>query len=216
MAKGSLTIREGVSHLKVILIKRSKFPHYTWGCIRTVHILSSRIFVPSLYVRVYRDYENDSSQRKSSLTIREGVSCFILSNSLMPLFPHYTWGCIEKTRFQGFILLVPSLYVRVYRGFITGWRRMDGSLTIREGVSKLRNNLKYINQFPHYTWGCIAAGILWRRSPGVPSLYVRVYRYVYLDLVACHTFPHYTWGCIANVMLSDYDFPVPSLRMRVC
>ena len=46
---------------------------------------------------------------------------------------------------------VPSLYVRVYRPFCHIFIFVQGSLTIREGVSVLDVALHMDEQFPHYT-----------------------------------------------------------------
>ena len=52
----SLTIREGISKDKFKRTKIEVFPHYTWGYIALVHLISDFLTVPSLYVRVYRYY----------------------------------------------------------------------------------------------------------------------------------------------------------------
>ena len=73
-AKSSLTIREGISRFLSIPFTRLKFPHYTWGYIALKIRNSSYIQVPSLYVRVYRNFRCRVSVSVCSLTIREGIS----------------------------------------------------------------------------------------------------------------------------------------------
>ena len=46
--------------------------------------------VPSLYVRVYRTDGRHAGGRKSSLTIREGISAYKPLDEAVVLFPHYT------------------------------------------------------------------------------------------------------------------------------
>ena len=111
----SLTIREGVSVSGMRGVYEVKFPHYTWGCIDLEKISGYLSKVPSLYVRVYRMDEYRTARQSCSLTIREGVSGWIIILISNRVFPHYTWGCIEYNCYIHDISFVPSLYVRVYR-----------------------------------------------------------------------------------------------------
>ena len=132
----SLTIREGISRRFLYLFFLGKFPHYTWGYIEDDYCLRTCIFVPSLYVRVYRLFSVIISASRCSLTIREGISDFFSAIIDQQTFPHYTWGYIERLRTAAEQLQVPSLYVRVYRRIYLGIRTNRSSLTIREGISK--------------------------------------------------------------------------------
>ena len=111
----SLTIREGISELSADERLFISFPHYTWGYItkKTTKARSSK--VPSLYVRVYLSLHCTAHKRWSSLTIREGISVCLLFLVPCPVFPHYTWGYIVRSRYDAGLFQVPSLYVRVYR-----------------------------------------------------------------------------------------------------
>ena len=153
----SLTIREGISQVCRARTRWQMFPHYTWGYIEIRARRAIQKMVPSLYVRVYRDYENDSSQRKSSLTIREGISAQEIADRWDDWFPHYTWGYIIKR--------IPDDY------------EIESSLTIREGISQAIAKGKEELEFPHYTWGYIGRTSTNREEQYVPSLYVRVYRH---------------------------------------
>ena len=70
----SLTIREGVSSIFVVISNIFLFPHYTWGCIVWYVNFLICLIVPSLYVRVYRQIDKNRF--------------YVMA------FPHYTWGCI--------------------------------------------------------------------------------------------------------------------------
>ena len=94
----SLTIREGVSGKFATVWSRNRFPHYTWWCIALKIILTAAEIAPSLYVRVYQMAVIYIKTPFSSLTIREGVSSHSLRVNGVPLFPHYTWGCITDRR----------------------------------------------------------------------------------------------------------------------
>ena len=114
---GSLIICEGISKIGVREWRSRAFPHYMWGyiCLRVPRI--HHLFVPSLYVRVYRTHRSPKRKSKSSLIIREGISDKSLTSYDYGLFPHYTWGhiCIMKPR--AICISVPSLYMRVYRNW---------------------------------------------------------------------------------------------------
>ena len=174
--RSSLTIREGISPTAVIKKELSWFPHYTWGYIELERAPFKKQVVPSLYVRVYRLSRCTIRQNPRSLTIREGISFFIIIFAVYIMFPHYTWGYIGTPSEIHRAILVPSLYVRVYRVFSFSRSGHLRSLTIRDGISaSSRPGRKWI-PFPHYTWGYIMlAGRAWC-SLDVPSLYVRVYR----------------------------------------
>ena len=211
------------------------FPHYTWGCIASFKFLKPASNVPSLYVRVYRHFSSPPATCNRSLTIREGVSLPECQDFIKVLFPHYTWGCIVLSAFQYISVLVPSLYVRVYRCRRAPVTLHASSLTIREGVSDIGRMWEICWTFPHYTWGCIAGYTRALQRWQVPSLYVRVYR---LDcrnrtMFRCSltiregvshrlllsgtpaSFPHYTWGCIAYRIRMVVTQRVPSLYVRV-
>lgn len=66
-----------------------------------------------------------------SLTIREGISASDCSKNA---------GRV-----------VPSLYVRVYRAHLQALLDLEGSLTIREGISKVKEDIARNGRFPHYT-----------------------------------------------------------------
>ena len=153
---------------------------------------------------------------EGSLTIREGVSMFNVSNLLSKEFPHYTWGCIAKTEPEFCRNYVPSLHVRVYRYTSAMNTERLSSLTTREGVSSVNDMVEEWLQFPHYTWGCIEINTNEEVRERVPSLHVRVYRkWIWWGSgaerslttregvsprksfpVAAVSFPHYTRGCI--------------------
>ena len=153
---GSLTIREGISELSADERLFISFPHYTWGYItkKTTKARSSK--VPSLYVRVYLSLHCTAHKRWSSLTIREGISVCLLFLVPCPVFPHYTWGYIIRSRYDAGLFQVPSLYVRVYRQELFSRLYAYCSLTIREGISPILMADYILRMFPHYTWGYIA------------------------------------------------------------
>ena len=111
----SLTIREGISPKRPPKPGHLKFPHYTWGYISVYTVRLINDGVPSLYVRVYLSLHCTAHKRWSSLTIREGISVCLLFLVPCPVFPHYTWGYIVRSRYDAGLFQVPSLYVRVYR-----------------------------------------------------------------------------------------------------
>ena len=154
---------------------------------------------------------------------------------ITPKFPHYTWGYIVSKSPKKPKCRVPSLYVRVYRWTAGKIRPHTGSLTIREGISRCKNELTTCRKFPHYTWGYITRLIRCKPVWRVPSLYVRVYRWLLLSfqvflssltiregislvpaVVMMHSrFPHYTWGYIIFPHLTAKSTFVPSLYVRV-
>ena len=111
----SLTIREGISSLLDLSWNSAMFPHYTWGYISLIICSCRGSRVPSLYVRVYRYRFSLFVDSARSLTIREGISSLKFHNLQSAKFPHYTWGYIEDVKNVLLIIVVPSLYVRVYR-----------------------------------------------------------------------------------------------------
>ena len=151
------------------------------------------------------------------------------------VFPHYMWGYIGKWVRTIIEDAVPSLYVRVYRIFITQRFRHISSLIICEGISLPFMKNTYLHTFPHYMWGYIG---FWRYVfilISVPSLYVRVYRaavakinYTQSSLIICEgissrpgwifsmwQFPHYMWGYIVISGQFAARRPVPSLHVSV-
>ena len=170
-----------------------------------------------------------------SLTIREGISAVSSEHVTSQMFPHYTWGYIAVDKAGQGWLLVPSLYVRVYRK----WRRisqeMEGSLTIREGISDAVINAFNQGEFPHYTWGYIGRTEQSAGDCEVPSLYVRVYRTGTPRMPSCSrsltasegiselrirkspstSFPHCKWGYICGLATQWQLDAVPSLQVRV-
>ena len=172
----SLTVCEGVSFWVYVKCWRILFPHCMWGCIAMTYILNPECLVPSLYVRVYRDNQEVQGGRERSLTVCEGVSAFPLSRGVFHMFPHCMWGCIAPRCHSLSLMLVPSLYVRVYRHPHQPTGRNARSLTVCEGVSHNNNNIVERYRFPHCMWGCIDTILSAPSSSQVPSLYVRVYR----------------------------------------
>ena len=152
----SLTIREGISRRSKRVLSKSQFPHYTWGYIAVLCFTHFGFIVPSLYVRVYRNWAQMKGYLFRSLTIREGISPKRPPKPGHLKFPHYTWGYIGMPAFSSALPCVPSLYVRVYR--------------------KRDEWPKGGHPFPHYTWGYIDITNGRRTTTPVPSLYVRVYR----------------------------------------
>ena len=84
-------------------------------------------------------------------------------------------------------------------------------------------------------WGYIDVSLLWVAGTSVPSLYVRVYQYIFSrsgciegSLIICEgisrkwepgngepRFPHYMWGYIAITYILNPECLVPSLYVRV-
>ena len=198
--------------------RKHRFPHYTWGYIVLSLFNFPFIVVPSLYVRVYRAGLGVHVFASCSLTIREGISGLRWTAAKGSRFPHYTWGYIGSYGTKDLTLIVPSLYVRVYRLLWVFLHSSCSSLTIREGISLKAFYPKHSRTFPHYTWGYIDFGNLLLLAWFVPSLYVRVYRsFVVLSALwlcsltiregiskrnakkdAKIAFPHYMWGYIGH------------------
>ena len=86
------------------------------------------------------------------------------------------WGCIAQHITAQEHRLVPSLYVRVYRGKKKTKKEKSCSLIICEGVSCTGICVNFLKPFLHYMWGCIEEVDDPRLLKDVPSLYVRVYR----------------------------------------
>ena len=95
----SLTIREGISLSLRETSLVSLFPHYTWGYIAENNAATCGRSVPSLYVRVYRNFRCRVSVSVCSLTIREGISKRNAKKDAKIAFPHYMWGYIGHFRF---------------------------------------------------------------------------------------------------------------------
>ena len=113
----SLIICEGISWWHYSFKPTGLFPHYMWGYI--VNLLARFLFlwVPSLYVRVYRFKPGDTRINYGSLIICEGISEHVQEAAEMLPFPHYMWGYIGHWKNVRNLLNVPSLYVRVYPFF---------------------------------------------------------------------------------------------------
>ena len=151
------------------------------------------------------------------------------------VFPHYMWGYIDAQMESMPEEEVPSLYVRVYRGFIYLSFIIHRSLIICEGISLPGQFWGAGNSFPHYMWGYIDLSREIPELTTVPSLYVRVYRtleecekFVERSLIICEgisgflycnyrptKFPHYMWGYIASETRRQNRRGVPSLYVRV-
>ena len=135
--------------------------------------------VPSLYVRVYRQDSQTPSFFSCSLIICEGISTLIDFGAHSSRFPHYMWGYIACSMSLYEIASIPSLYVRVYLPEEDEvWDRYS-SLIICEGISVESVKGIGITTFPHYMWGYIGFVPCKIFLPGVPSLYVRVYRSIF-------------------------------------
>ena len=70
----SLIICEGISVIHEENLYTSQFPHYMWGYIERYWGLYLPPVVPSLYVRVYRDFSLGDVPQRRSLIICEGIS----------------------------------------------------------------------------------------------------------------------------------------------
>ena len=206
-----------------------------WGCIGLQGLCLPVLYVPSLYVRVYRGDIDDRQGGGRSLIICEGVSTYNQHRFRRIRFPHYMWGCIGLILKHKLHWTVPSLYVRVYRDNSARTWQGECSLIICEGVSQACNYQRRPSKFPHYMWGCIVLVLSAYHQNAVPSLYVRVYRELNLPLIqndrsliicegvselkginnAIRQFPHYMWGCIMTIALRFAPASVPSLYVRV-
>ena len=172
----SLTICEGISIPGWFPDHTDTFPHYMWGYIDFKYGFARGRTVPSLYVRVYRSSIAWGVLILGSLIICEGISHPRIWYQIIRMFPHYMWGYIVLGLKDKALTSVPSLYVRVYRGKISGdgWAR--SSLIICEGISGVSVNAGLCVGFPHYMWGYIGREPRRIQETAVPSLYVRVYR----------------------------------------
>ena len=210
---GSLIICEGISEHVQEAAEMLPFPHYMWGYILKIICYNYHVFVPSLYVRVYRTLEECEKFVERSLIICEGISGFLYCNYRPTKFPHYMWGYIPFSELYHIFNPVPSLYVMVYRLKKLVGTRSERSIIICEGISQEWVKPKMNFLFPHYMWGYISSASLFSFISFVPSLYVRVYRTSFstLQTVSCsliicegisswHSgnftspkFPHYMW-----------------------
>ena len=145
------------------------------------------------------------------------------------------WGYIVFSRMCREHLLVPSLYVRVYRLKSLSVPADYRSLIICEGISDYGTMKGEEPKFPHYMWGYIGHKAIGQNKALVPSLYVRVYRINRIpgttgrgSLIICEgisrrfiqwalrgLFPHYMWGYIIGGGSLTTAAGVPSLYVRV-
>ena len=187
-------------------------------------------------MRVYHNKICSHKRQTCSLTIREGISPKQIPANLLKLFPHYTWGYIQKMLNHLTETGVPSLYVRVYRGQNALFFLSSSSLTIREGISTGKKTLYRAYVFPHYTWGYIArqedkkamaAGSLTIRE-GISVVFCTRFKSWFCSLTIREgiskvkeevarngRFPHYTWGYIDRDTARRKQRSVPSLYVRV-
>ena len=206
-----------------------------WGYIAILGLMEHIQCVPSLYVRVYRKKTLCSSAEESSLTVCEGISPGRTDLCANFQFPHCMWGYIGQVLRRFPFIIVPSLYVRVYRLFFFPVQLRNRSLTVCEGISLITFIYFFFFLFPHCMWGYIAPASHFLIKQAVPSLYVRVYRMAspYLiiwsrSLTVCEgisarfgrfmttfRFPHCMWGYIVLLWFSLSFPPVPSLYVRV-
>ena len=172
-------------------------------------------------MRVYRHNKKYKPVLKSSLTVCEGISG--LNYRLLPgyKFPHCMWEYIAAARRYVMRISVPSLYVRVYRIVLHSVVIKTRSLTVCEGISNTDCRLRKSRRFPHCMWGYIELDYNPARAESVPSLYVRVYRFIHFffllffcSLTVCEgistvselfaewlQFPHCMWGCIDETLV---------------
>ena len=213
--KSSLTVCEGISVIKRYFRVIIKFPHCMWGYIAFSSFSPVGKWVPSLYVRVY---QQKWVKRKTSFS-----------------FPHCMWWYIALKPWPIFENPVPSLYVRVYREAWNTPTLICRSLTVCEGISAQRHAERVKTMFPHCMWGYIAVLLLSKSHFCVPSLYVRVYRFIHFffllffcSLTVCEGVsfvflicyrdnwcPHCMWGYIAQIFSKGKQTQVPSLYVRV-
>ena len=147
-----------------------------WGYIPLAALVHGRLWVPSLYVRVYRRLDSPERLEQCSLIICEGISGYSPFFFSLFSFPHYMWGYIALVIGYDAYKAVPSLYVRVYHLSNSLDKARLCSLIICEGISALSDSKKDDHRFPHYMWGYICIWFCCGVSVSVPSLYVRVYR----------------------------------------
>ena len=126
---------EGVSRRRRIYIQTVKFPPYMGGCIvaaqwhptrngvsslygkvyRKEGIPSTPTGVSSLYGRVYRTSDIRATTPPCFLPVREGVSLKLELVGKQFKFPPCMGGCIEVTVENLQLIIISSLYGRVYR-----------------------------------------------------------------------------------------------------
>lgn len=152
-----------------------KFPHCMWGYIGEQYSNTKNYEVPSLYVRVYRNFRCRVSVSACSLTVCEGVSKSGLAVYIVSRFPHCMWGCIGRQQLRPDRAAVPSLYVRVYRPLCLHIAMLFGSLIVCESVSILLTLWRNYDRFTHCIWWCIGNQSRKETSQLVPSLYVRLH-----------------------------------------
>ena len=193
----SLIICEGISKVKEEVARNGRFPHYMWGYIEPNRPKGCYCWVPSLYVRVYREKVCNNSNTKSSLIICEGISSALRTADREPMFPHYMWGYIDIADQLEEESVVPSLYVMVYHIFCNINCSENSSLIICEGISMITCSRSCCLAFPHYMWGYIAPQVILIITGKVPSLYVRVYLLIFLvsqyrqsSLIICEGISH--------------------------
>ena len=121
-----------------------------------------------------------------SLTMREGISKKTSFFAVFRTFPHYARGYIDEQMESMPEEEVPSLCARVYRGRRRDILRKTGSLTMREGISKIIFHLLKGGEFPHYARGYIVVFVVIQNQLSVPSLCVRVYRLTGLNRKSAH------------------------------
>ena len=131
----SLIICEGISARFSVRCSTVWFPHYMWGYIMLARFARCPLDVPSLYVRVYRIQYFLLAIYRCSLIICEGISWVCQLRKHFVMFPHYMWGYITIYNLNSNIVIVPSLYVRVYRKRQNRASLITGSLIICEGIS---------------------------------------------------------------------------------
>ena len=206
-----------------------------WGCIKKYTVQEVSSLVPSLYVRVYRAGVVNVVHSGCSLTVCEGVSSGCIIAIRLDMFPHCMWGCIACRSIALKTCFVPSLYVRVYRSWLSPADYFVRSLTVCEGVSEQKGGGGCVILFPHCMWGCIGRTGQLIMTRIVPSLYVRVYRAAVVEnyispgsltvcegvsdvgekSTVCIAFPHCMWGCIESPGGYRQWAQVPSLYVRV-
>ena len=114
MPSSFLPVREGISrHKKTGLATRS-FPPCTGGCIVILSIFERDRQVSSLYRRVYHDRKKMEFGSLRFLPVREGVSDLEGLEFYDYQFPPCTGGCIEGFSPLTDLIMVSSLYGRVY------------------------------------------------------------------------------------------------------
>ena len=154
-----------------------------WGYIGFFSVLERYVFVPSLYVRVYRWLFGGFDSILRSLIICEGISGKSINYTELTGFPHYMWGYIDNGDMIRFIIF--------------------GSIIICEGISHFMRGINGHARFPHYMWGYIVLGLKDKALTSVPSLYVRVYRY--LRPIRCQTPSSLTtYECISKSAMASF------------